>query len=659
MLWLGIDTGGTFTDFVLFDGQQLCVYKVLSTPHAPELAIQQGIKELGLAPHAELNIVHGSTVATNAVLEGKGVRTAYITNHGLADTLIIGRQARRELYNLQPAPPALPVERELFLETGGRLSASGEVIEPLTDTDLQKLHDSLRALAPQAVAINLLFSFIDDRFERAIESIVPEGMFVSRSSAILPQYREYERGMATWLNAYVGPLVQGYLQRLQENVAPARLAIMHSAGGTMQADVAGKQAVQLLLSGPAGGLAGARFIGLAAGRECLLSFDMGGTSTDVALIDGDIQLTGNGQVAGLPVSVPMVDMHTIGAGGGSIASIDTGGLLQVGPESAGAEPGPACYGKGGTQATVTDANLVLGRLQADAFLGGDMPLDVDVAQAALQPLADAMQCGIEEAAQGVIEVANEHMARALRVMSIQRGHDPRQFTLMSFGGAGGLHVCALAEALSMQEAIVPVHGGVLSAFGMLAAPRTRELSRTMSALLQSLQQTQIDEAIAALQLQGQLALMSEGLAEKDITAKPAVDLCYQGQAYTFTVPWSDAQSAEADFHKMHQQRYGHKLDLPIELINVRVSLRGPQSDLQLPSELPHDNAAPVSHISVYAEACPVPVYARDQLAIDQCLTGPALITETVSTTWLATGWQACMHHSGSLLLKHDLRKENI
>jgi len=361
---LGVDTGGTFTDFVVLDEQGLRVHKVLSTPHAPEQAILQGVRELGLSLDEGLQVVHGSTVATNAVLEGKGVRTAYITNAGLADVLSIGRQARRELYNLQPEAPSLPVERELCLEIDSRLSAQGETLQALNNDELEQLRLQLVALSPDAVAINLLFSFLDDSAERAIEAIVPDGIFVSRSSNILPEYREYERGMTTWLNAYVGPLVQGYLTRLQQGLAPAALSVMQSSGGTIDATQAGRQAVNLLLSGPAGGLAGARYMGRACEREHLLTFDMGGTSTDVALIDGDLRLTSEGQIAGYPVSVPMVDMHTIGAGGGSIASVDAGGLLQVGPESAGAAPGPACYGRGGRIPTVTDANLVLGRLRA-------------------------------------------------------------------------------------------------------------------------------------------------------------------------------------------------------------------------------------------------------------------------------------------------------
>ncbi|MDH3981126.1 MAG: hydantoinase/oxoprolinase family protein, partial [Gammaproteobacteria bacterium] len=384
--FLGVDTGGTFTDFVSFDGARLRVHKVLSTPDAPERAILQGIAELGLSTDG-LQVIHGSTVATNAALERKGVRTAYITNRGMADVLTIGRQARRELYNLQPQPALPPVPRELCLEVGVRMGADGVHVAELTAADRSALLASIEQLRPEAVAINLLFSFLDDSDERSIESWLPDGMFVSRSSEVLPEYKEYERGIATWLNAWVGPRVAGYLERLDQALAPAPVAVMQSAGGTVRADLAGRKAVHLLLSGPAGGLMGARLIGQQAGHTRLLTFDMGGTSTDVALIDGDIRLTSEGHIGPWPVAVPMVDMHTIGAGGGSIARLDSGGLLQVGPESAGAVPGPACYGQGGTQVTVTDANLVLGRLQPDAFLGGAMTLDAGAARRVLNQLA--------------------------------------------------------------------------------------------------------------------------------------------------------------------------------------------------------------------------------------------------------------------------------
>ena len=648
---LGVDTGGTFTDFVVLDEQGLKVHKVLSTPHAPEQAILQGVQELGLSLDEGLQVVHGSTVATNAVLEGKGVRTAYITNAGLADVLSIGRQARRELYNLQPEASSLPVERELCLEIDCRLSAQGETLQALNDEELAQLRQQLVSLAPDAVAINLLFSFLDDSAERAIEAIVPDGIFISRSSNILPEYREYERGMTTWLNAYVGPLVQGYLTRLQQGLAPAALSVMQSSGGTIDATQAGRQAVNLLLSGPAGGLAGARYMGRACERERLLTFDMGGTSTDVALIDGELRLTSQGKIAGYPVSVPMVDMHTIGAGGGSIASVDAGGLLQVGPESAGAAPGPACYGRGGEFATVTDANLVLGRLRADAFLGGDMPLDIDAARSAVGKIAEALGTTMEAAAEGILRVANEHMARALRVISVQRGVDPRDFTLMSFGGAGGLHVCALADALAMREALVPVHGGVLSAFGMLAAPRARQLSRTLNGLFADAPADVIDAHIQELVEQGTQALLGEGVAETSLHVDAALDLCYRGQSYTFTIAWQGHERSSAAFHAAHEERYGHQLDLPVELVNVRVSLRGhePQPPLQ---EVKQSAAAiAAEQVAVFGEAQAVPVYAREALSEGQCFQGPALITETVSTTWLASGWQACLHKSGNLLLE--------
>ena len=383
---LGVDTGGTFTDFVLFDGKTFLTHKVLSTPDAPERAILQGIKELRLEGK-EFYLVHGSTVATNAVLEGKGVKTAYVTNYGLGDVLTIGRQARRELYNLQPPPRDPPVPAELCIETGGRLGARGDVVEPLSERQCRQVAEELIRLEPQAVAINLLFSFLDGRFEHQLAAVLPDTLFVSCSCDVLPQEREYERGIATWLNAWVGPLVEGYLERLQDQVQPAPVHVMQSSALTIRADQAASKAVKLLLSGPAGGLRGALYMAEAAGRQQLLSFDMGGTSTDVALLDGHVNLTLDGRIGDYPVAVPMVDMHTIGAGGGSIARLDKGGMLKVGPESAGAVPGPACYAQGGRNATVTDANLVLGRLRQAVFLGGKMQLDYAAASKAVSGLA--------------------------------------------------------------------------------------------------------------------------------------------------------------------------------------------------------------------------------------------------------------------------------
>lgn len=659
-LLLGVDTGGTFTDFVLFDAAAspaLRVHKVLSTPQAPEQAILQGIRELGLADCAELLLVHGSTVATNAVLEGKGVRTAFITNRGLRDMLTLGRQARRELYKLNPAPVAPPVPRELCLETGGRLGADGSVLEALTEAELATLQSELQALAPRAVAINLLFSYLDDSLEKRIAAAVPAGLFVSRSSAILPEYREYERGITTWLNASVGPLVEGYLQRLCAGIAAdipaARVAVMQSAGGTIEAEQAGAEAVHMLLSGPAGGLAGVQWVGRQAGCERLLSFDMGGTSTDVALLDtaaaGELPLTTEGRIGPYPVGVPMVDMHTIGAGGGSIARVDAGGLLQVGPESAGADPGPACYGRGGTAATVTDAHVVLGRLRPQAFLGGGMGLDVTAAQAAVGRVAQALGLSCAAAAQGIVDVANEHMARALRVMSVQRGVDPRQLTLACFGGAGGLHVCALAEALGMDRALVPVHGGVLSALGMLAAPRARFLSLTVNRLLTEVDNVALSAEFEALAEGGRQALRREGVAAASLEMRPSVDVRYRGQSYAINLPWQGVTATLAAFHARHQALYGHQLPQAVELVTLRVKVQSKAQPLALQSGWGREDAAPaVETVRLAGVAQAVSVYARQDLAAP--IQGPAVITETVATTYLASGWCCTPHDSGSLLL---------
>lgn len=649
---LGVDTGGTFTDFVLLDGARLRIHKVLSTPNAPEQAILQGIDALGIravAATGKLVVIHGSTVATNAALEGKGVRTVFITNHGFGDMLSIGRQARAELYQLQPMLPVPPVAPELCLETGGRLSAEGEELIPLTDVDLEDLRAQVEALQPEAVAINLLYSFVDDRYERAIEESLPAGLFCSRSSEVLPEHGEYERGIATWLNASLGPLIAGYLQRLQQALAPSPIAIMQSSGGTIALEQAARRAVNLLLSGPAGGLAAAHHIGQLCGQPRLISFDMGGTSTDVALIDGDIRLGNEGQIGPWPVAVPMVDMHTIGAGGGSLAFVDKAGLLHVGPESAGASPGPACYGQGGEQATVTDANLVLGRLPANARLGGSMALDLAAAQRALGTLGDALGISMIEAASGVIRLANEHMSRALRVISIEKGYDPADFTLCCFGGAGGLHVCELAAALGMRRALIPCNGGVLSAFGMLVAPRQRQLSRTLNVPLDSACQQRINTELAQLESHGCDELLAEGVAAAGIRAQSSLDLRYQGQTFTLNIPWADCPEAAARaFHRHHELSYGHRLDHPIEVVNVRLAVAAAVEAPSLPTPVLRQAQTITSLVTGIPQ--PVEHIERDAMVPDRIYDGPLLITEPVATSFVEPGWQGLRDAFGNLHL---------
>jgi len=640
---LGIDTGGTFTDFVLFDGRSLRIHKELSTPDAPERAILRGMAALDLVPGAPLALVHGSTVATNAVLEGKGARTAFITNRGFGDLLTIGRQARPELYNLQPVALPPPVPAELCLETGGRLGAHGEVVDPLSAEDLDALVARLKSLAPSAVAIDLLFSFLDPTFERIVattlEAALTPELFISCSVDVLPEIREYERGIATWLNAYVGPLMQGYLARLERAVAPARLTVMQSSGLACAPGYAGRHAVNLLLSGPAGGLQAARLVAGLAGCEQVLTFDMGGTSTDVALIDGDLGLTTEGRIGPYPVGVPMVDLHTIGAGGGSLATVDPGGLLHVGPASAGARPGPACYGLGGSQPTVTDAHVVLGRLPASARLAGALPLDREAAVRAFAPLSEALGgIPVVEAAQGVIELANAHMHQALRVISVARGSDPRAATLLSFGGAGGLHVCELADSLGMRAALVPASAGVLSALGMLAVGPGRQLSASLRRSLEVMDDCEVDAMLDALVARGRDELAAEGADPARVAVRRSVDLCYEGQSSTLNQPWAGADGAAAAFHAAHEQRYGHRLDRPIQIVAVRARLQAPAPLRALPREQAEvAPAASEQHAEVHGLG-PVSVWHRARLPIGHALSGPLIVIDDTSTTWVAPGW---------------------
>lgn len=653
---LGVDTGGTFTDFVLFRKQQIRIHKVLSTPEAPEQAILQGIRELGLDQLAagELLVVHGSTVATNAALEGKGAKTAFVTNRGFKDILSIGRQARQELYNLTPASVSPPVPPALCFETGGRLSAEAELLEPLTEADLHSLIQAIQTEQPQAVAICLLFSFLDPTLEQALRTALQDSYFVSCSHEVLPDYGEYERGIATWLNASLGPVMQRYLVRLKEHLADVSITMMQSSGGTLALERAQTRAVNLLLSGPAGGLNGARFMGATAERRQLLTFDMGGTSTDVAVIDGEIRLTTEGKIGRWPVGVPMVDMATIGAGGGSIAYVDAGGLLQVGPQSAGASPGPACYGRGGMAVTVTDANVVLGRIQPDFFLGGQMQLSLQSAHQALSDLGFTLGLSAEEAARGVIAIANEHMVRALRMISVERGYDLANFTLCSFGGAGGLHVCALADALGLQRAMVPQYAGVLSAFGMGVAPRVRHLSASHKQNLADLDLQKLEHLFSALEQQGLVELEQETIQAAQIKVLRTVDLRYCGQSFRLNLNWQGDQKALNEaFNQLHEQRYGHRLSTEVELVSVRVQLSADAEINAIDSLAVHTAAEPIKWVTLTGVTQAVAVFEREQLPAGQIIAGPAIIAERIGTTWLEPNWRARMDSFGNLLLEKN------
>lgn len=658
---LGIDTGGTFTDFVLIQQGKLSTHKVLSTPEAPERAILQGITELGLAKAVsagEVSIIHGSTVATNAALERNGVLTAFITNHGFKDMLAIARQTRSQLYSLEAPPQTPPVKEEFCLEISGRFDAKGRELEKPDSKDLQALVQQLELIKPEAIAINLLFSFLDDSHEKLVAEYLRAELswqpFICCSSNVLPEYKEYERGIACWLNASLSPLVKSYLLKLKNACNPSPLSIMQSSGGTINAEQAADKAVNLLLSGPAGGLAAASMLCKNLAIPGLMTFDMGGTSTDAALLaNGEIQLSNEGSIGPYPVGVPMVDMHTIGAGGGSIAYLDSGSMLHVGPESAGAKPGPACYGQGGISATVTDANLILGRLQAESFMGGGIQLDYAAAEAAIQKLASKLALTTKETAEGIVSIANSHMAQALRVISVEKGYDPKGFRLCCFGGAGGLHICALADALGMEQALIPAHAGVFSALGMLMAPPKRNLSHSYQYSISAADEKTINKHFAELRTRALNELKQEQFDSLDAFIDLSVDMRYSGQSSSLNLAWEGLKTTTHKFHDLHKLRYGHHLYAEPELVNLRISVSLQKQDYELEHLKQKVPATALKQLKLYGFADKVNVYDRAYLMAQQNVQGPALILEKNSTTLIGTEWCARTDQFGHLFLdKH-------
>ncbi len=643
---LGVDTGGTFTDFVFWHNDSFLVHKVLSTPQAPELAILQGIKDLNINLQ-DLLIVHGTTVATNAVLQSQGAKTVFITNRGFKDIINIGRQTRRHLYDITPDKPAPFIDPALCLETGGRVSAKGELLDPLSDEDLSQLEHALEKLAPQSIAVCLLFSFVDNQYEKAIEARLNGKYFISRSSHVLPEYKEYERAMATLLNARVAPVVQTYLTNLSRQVTPARVEVMQSSGETIDAERAAALAVSLLLSGPAGGLIAAKTIAEGLRKKKLITFDMGGTSTDVALIDGDICLTKEGRIGSLPLSLPIVDIHTIGAGGGSIAYLDEGGALQVGPASAGADPGPACYGFGGDKATVTDANLVLQRLPASQSLGGSLRLNKQAGVRAIETIAAQLTCTRRAAAQGIIDITNQHIARALEQISLQRGIDPTEFTLVCFGGAGGLHLCELAERLGIQHALVPQYSGLFSAFGMLCAPMGRTLSLTVGRSLTNFSNDEVESLFESLKTE---ALTQIALSEEQTDFSRVLELRYSGQSYCLDIPWHNVADSETLFHHSHKQFFGHRLSTSVELANIRLTAQQKRNPPELPDVRSANLRTEFDHVKTQDNR----IISRDALEPNRTYSGELIVAEDHATTFVTKNWSVTKDEVGHLHLQQKM-----
>jgi N-methylhydantoinase A/oxoprolinase/acetone carboxylase beta subunit len=640
MIRIGIDTGGTFTDFVLLDGTRLAVHKVRSTPDDPARAILQGIADL-LGEARPTDVVHGSTVATNAVLERKGARVAMVATRGFEDVLRIGRQTRRELYNFQVEDRRPIVEPGRTLGIDERLAFDGAVIQPLDEAAVDECVRALKALDVEAVAVCLLHSYANPVHEARIAArLEAEGFMVSASHRVLPEYREFERWSTTAVNAYVTPLMAKYLGRLEGELGGARLSIMQSNGGSISARVAGAAAVQTILSGPAGGAVGALAVATASGFPKVITFDMGGTSTDVSLIDGRIGMTTESHVGDFPVRLPMIDIHTVGAGGGSIAYIDSGGALRVGPRSAGADPGPVCYGTG-TELTVTDANLRLGRLDPDYVLGGRMSLDVGRARAAAKAFAARLNLTEMALADGIVRVANANMERAIRVVSVQRGFDARDFALLAFGGAGGMHACEIAESLDISTVIAPLHAGVLSALGMLLADATKDYSLTVLCPVNELSQDGIAERFRPITERARRELAAEGFQPERIDVECALDVRYIGQSYEITVPFTPGFRHE--FDRRHERLYGYaNPHRATEIVNLRVKGLGRTDKPGLPRATAHARDLPdpvaVRRAWFGGRAHETAIYRREALDAGMAGRGPAVLAGGQATTVIPPGF---------------------
>jgi len=627
---IGVDAGGTFTDFVvLHDDGRLESFKLRSNPHSPAQVILAGL-EKAVVGRGKVDVVHGSTVATNALLERKGARTAFVTTAGFEDILEIGRQNRPELYNLTPIPRRPLIPRDLCFGVPEREYHDGTVALSPTAIELKRLAARLKRAKVRSIAICFLHSYRNPANERAVlAALKTTGVYVCASHEVSPEFREYERGSTTAVNAYVGPLMESYLADL-ERASKFRIAIMQSNGGFLSARDARRDAVRTVLSGPAGGVIGALNTARHSGFRNIIGFDMGGTSTDVSLVQKDARETTEAMVDGFPIRVPMLDIHTVGAGGGSIARVDAGGLLRVGPQSAGADPGPASYGSG-TEPTVTDAHVVLGRIQS--LLGGEMPVDADRAATAIRRIARGLKVNLEAAAAGILRVTNSNMERAIRVVSVERGYDPREFALVAFGGCGGLHACDIAEELGIRTVIVPQYAGALSALGMLIADAVRDYAAGV------LGDTRIDKRFDDLERRARRE-------SPHATIERSADLRYRGQSYELNVPWSGAIKR---FHREHARIYGYAIpDREVEIVTVRVRARTTLPKPRLTRPRGRKGSTETRRVWISGAWRSVPVVNRERLTIAS-LRGPALVLDYGSTTLIPQGWRFQLDRAGNLL----------
>ncbi|HJX84365.1 MAG TPA: hydantoinase/oxoprolinase family protein [Candidatus Angelobacter sp.] len=642
-LRIAIDSGGTFTDCVWLERATLRILKVFSTPADPSQAISEAVHKIAGSPRSVI-VLHGTTVGTNTLLQRKGARVAFVTTAGFEDSVEIGRQHRPRLYDFffEKDPSLAP--QELRFGVDEQTSAEGKVLRYPDSEALAQLAWRIKALKPEAVALSLLFSFANPENERTV-ALALSGLDValSVSHQILPEFREYERASTVLVNAYLQPVMQNYLRRLQERAGQgtkSRIFVMQSSGGITALETAAEQPVRTVLSGPAGGVVGASAVAKRSGAERIITFDMGGTSTDVALVDGRPSATNEAEVAGLPVRVPMLDIHTVGAGGGSIARFDAGGALRVGPESAGADPGPICYGKG-ERPTVTDANVLLGRLPADHFLGGEFKLDLARTQRIVRQWLkeNGSRLSVEEFAAGVVRVVNANMEKAIRVVSIERGYDPRAFTLVAFGGAGAMHACDLAQALRMPRVIVPAYPGALSALGILISDVVKDHSRTVLLRVKTLPRKQLDGIYSELQKTIAGEMLKEHWKGRVILER-SCDLRYRGQGYELNLPFGT--DVLARFHAEHEKRYGYSSrEQEIEIVTLR--LRGRVTSPEKLSAMEIEAAsgklkASSAKVVFGGKALKTNILPRGDLRVGRRYRGPAIITEYSATTFVPPGF---------------------
>jgi len=665
---LGIDSGGTFTDVVLFDDKKkaLHITKTPSTPANPAIGVINGIQKIvsqvGIESNEIASLVHGTTVATNALLEYKGIRTALLLTEGFKDILSIGRQDRPKLYDYFEKRPAPFIPRHLRFEVPERILYDGEILRPLDEEQVRSIAEKLKKMEIRGIAVCLLHSYANPIHEKRIKDIFkecyPEAV-VSASHEILPEFREYERMSTTVINTYVMPIIDRYLQDLQrmmrEEGLTADLNVMQSNGGVMTSRNAGEKSVHTILSGPAGGVMGSLAIGNQIGMKNLITVDMGGTSFDICLIhEGKIHFTKESEIGGHPIKIPMIDIHTIGAGGGSIAWIDPGGSLRVGPQSAGAKPGPVCYRLGGEDPTVTDANLVLGRLDPDYYLGGEMSLDVESARRAiLDKIARPLKLSLEEAAEGIVKVINASMVRGIRKVSVEKGYDAREFSMICFGGGGPLHSLELAEELKIPTVVVPISPGVNSALGLLIADFRYDYSQTFLKKTQEVNLDSLNRAFVDLEVRAIEQMHGEKIPREDMVILRSIEMRYAGQGYELEISAPGGMLGQKDlkrindtFHQTHRQLYGYASPQETtEFVYLRIAALGkiPKPKFSKEKEGDHKQARALKgkrKVFVQGKFVSLPIYKRALFKPGDRILGPAIIEQMDSTTFLSHGRQA-------------------